>query len=42
VTLPCALPEWALAGDSWMDIIEEQAHAAGGLEALRARGLALR
>ncbi|GMQ77086.1 MAG: hypothetical protein BMS9Abin01_2397 [Gammaproteobacteria bacterium] len=42
VTLPCVLPEWALAGESWMDLIEQQAHAAGGLEALRERGLALR
>ena len=37
VVLPCALPEWALAGQSWVDIIEQRAHAAGGLEALRAR-----
>jgi 3-isopropylmalate dehydratase small subunit len=42
VTLPCALPEWALPGQSWMDIIEQQADSAGGLEALRARGLTLR
>lgn len=42
VTLPCALPGWALAGQSWMEIIEQQAHTAGGLEALRARGLTLR
>jgi 3-isopropylmalate/(R)-2-methylmalate dehydratase small subunit len=42
LTLPCALPKWALAGRSWMDIIEQQAHAAGGLAALRERGLALR
>lgn len=40
-SLACALPQWALAGQSWMDIIEQQAHAAGGLEALRKRGLAL-
>ena len=38
----CALPEWALMGESWMDFIAERARAAGGLEALRARGLALR
>jgi 3-isopropylmalate/(R)-2-methylmalate dehydratase small subunit len=37
VTLPCAMPEWALAGQSWMDVIEQRAQAAGGLEALRAR-----
>jgi 3-isopropylmalate dehydratase small subunit len=37
VALACALPEWALAGQSWMDIIEQRARAAGGLEALRAR-----
>ena len=42
VTLPCALPGWALAGQSWMEIIEQQAHTAGGLEALRTRGLTLR
>ena len=36
VALACALPEWALAGHSWMDIIEQRARAAGGLEALRA------
>lgn len=39
MTVPCALPEWALAGESWMDFIAERARAAGGLEALRARGL---
>ena len=39
---PCALPEWAVMGESWMDFIAERARAAGGLEALRARGLALR
>ena len=42
MALPCALPEWALAGQSGMDIIAQQARAAGGLEALRTRGLALR
>lgn len=36
---PCTLPDWALAGRRWMDVIEAQARAAGGLEALRARGL---
>jgi 3-isopropylmalate/(R)-2-methylmalate dehydratase small subunit len=42
VTLPCTLPEWALAGQSWMGIIEREARAAGGLEALRTRGLSLK
>lgn len=42
VTSPCALPEWALAGRRWMDLVEEQARDAGGLEALRARGLSVR
>ena len=42
ITLPCTLPGWAVAGRRWMDIIEQQAQAAGGLEVLRARGLALR
>jgi 3-isopropylmalate dehydratase small subunit len=41
-SLACGLPDWALAGRSWMDIIEEQARAAGGLEALRARRLSPR
>jgi 3-isopropylmalate/(R)-2-methylmalate dehydratase small subunit len=37
----CSLPAWALAGQSWMDIIASEATQAGGLEALRARGLDL-
>lgn len=40
--LPCGLPQWALAGHSWMDIIEAEARAAGGLADLRERGLAAR
>lgn len=36
---PCTLPAWALAGKSWMQLVAEQAAAAGGLEALRRRGL---
>lgn len=36
---PCPLPGWALEGRGWMQTIEEQAARAGGLEALRARGL---
>ena len=39
--VPCALPEWVLTGRSWMDIIEEQARAVGGLELLRRRGVRL-
>lgn len=42
LTVPSTLPAWALSGQSWMDIIEEQARSAGGLEALRTRGLTLR
>lgn len=42
MTLTSTLPRWALSGRSWMDLIAEQARDAGGLEALRARGLALR
>ena len=37
----CALPEWVLEGRGWMETIAEQAADAGGLEALRARGLDL-
>lgn len=33
---PCSLPDWALAGTSWLDVIERQAADAGGLDALRA------
>jgi len=36
---PCTLPSWALAGKGWMDLVAEQAAAAGGLAALRRRGL---
>lgn len=42
VALPCALPDWALSGHSWMDVIEREARAAGGLEALRKIGPRLR
>lgn len=38
---PCTLPAWALAGRPWIELIAEQAQAAGGLEALRRRGLRL-
>ncbi len=38
---PCPLPGWALAGRPWADLISDQAAAAGGLAALRARGLRL-
>lgn len=34
--IPCELPDWALAGMSWLDVIEQRARDAGGLEALRA------
>ena len=34
---PCELPDWALAGMSWLDVIEQQARDAGGLDALRAK-----
>lgn len=37
MALHSALPDWGLAGQSWMDVIEQRANAAGGLEALRAR-----
>lgn len=37
MALHSTLPDWALAGQSWMDVIEQRANAADGLEALRAR-----
>ncbi len=37
-TWPCRLPDWALAGRSWMSLIEDAARAAGGLDALREEG----
>ena len=41
ITSPCSLPAWTLSGRRWMDLVEEQARDAGGLEALRARGLSI-
>ncbi len=36
---PVDLPAWALAGRSWLDLIEAEATGAGGLDNLRRRGL---
>lgn len=37
----CPLPAWALEQRPWMDLLSDQAQAAGGLEALRKTGLQL-